>query len=150
MMSYWPRSMPKEPLVQVSFLFLLLSPSNIFAEQYPGQIDKQTTVGALVYADSILAAASGGVAAPLWFAQAMRLALQPTNTRLDGIDRRLDGIDGRLDGIDARIDGIFAKIDQLITSTAKGMAGLWPLCPSLSQTVHCPQAKIIPLRLSPM
>ncbi|KAJ7936484.1 hypothetical protein B0H13DRAFT_2303525 [Mycena leptocephala] len=125
-MLYQPRSMPNGPL------------------SLPGQIDAQSTVGALVagfedfmrpksitslrwaalsgpiiillassstcsalYADSILAAASGGHAAsaPPWFAQALQLGLQPINTRLDAID--------------ARLDGIVVKIDQLTIFASK-------------------------------
>ncbi|KAJ6588575.1 hypothetical protein B0H19DRAFT_1100144 [Mycena capillaripes] len=47
----------------------------LVAEQYAGQTDKDTTAGALVYLGSILVAASGGAAAPPWFAQAMRAAI---------------------------------------------------------------------------
>ncbi|KAJ7811382.1 hypothetical protein B0H14DRAFT_2860046 [Mycena olivaceomarginata] len=107
-------------LVAGELLLLLLSPSNLFAEKYPGQIDRQTTVGALVYADSILAAASGGgvsfISPPLTFSTTISrcatLLYKPINTRLDGINTRIDGIF-------AKIDQFFAKIDQLIISTAK-------------------------------
>ncbi|KAJ7823283.1 hypothetical protein B0H13DRAFT_1919732 [Mycena leptocephala] len=80
---------------------------SVSSVQYTNQIDAQSTAGALVYADSILAAASGGVAAPPWFAQALQLGLQPITTRLDDIDERLDGIDTCL-------DSIVTKIDQLM------------------------------------
>ncbi|KAJ7633752.1 hypothetical protein B0H17DRAFT_1187553 [Mycena rosella] len=76
------------------------------AAQYPNHIDAQTTSDALVYAHSILAAASGGAAAPPWFAEALKLGLTPITTRLDDIN-------GRLDGIDTRLDSIVTKIDQL-------------------------------------
>ncbi|KAF7339256.1 hypothetical protein MVEN_02003600 [Mycena venus] len=74
------------------------------AAQYPNQIDAQTTSGALVYAHSILAAASGGAAAPPWFADALQLGLRQITTRLDAIEDRLDGIDTRLNSIDTKID----------------------------------------------
>ncbi|KAJ7190510.1 hypothetical protein GGX14DRAFT_604146 [Mycena pura] len=93
----------------------------LVAEKYPGQIDRQTTVGALVYAD------------PSWLPHPVARALQPINQRLndmnkrfddmdkrfDDMDKRFDDMDKRFDDIDDRIDGVFAKIDQLITTTAK-------------------------------
>ncbi|KAJ7121086.1 hypothetical protein C8R44DRAFT_981926 [Mycena epipterygia] len=111
-----PRTPPSDDDVLSAKNYAQRAPN---AEKYPSQIDKKTTVGALVYADSILAATSDAVA-PAWFGPAMQVALQPIHARLDainaslgGIDARLDGIGARLDGIDARLDGIDARLDGI-------------------------------------
>ncbi|KAF8144461.1 hypothetical protein K438DRAFT_580627 [Mycena galopus ATCC 62051] len=86
------------------------------AAQYPNHIDDQTTAGALVYENAILAAASAGAAAPPWFAAALDLGLRPIKTRLDAIE-------GRLDGIDTRLDSIVTKIDQLTIFASQNSSG---------------------------
>ncbi|KAJ6519131.1 hypothetical protein C8R45DRAFT_950323 [Mycena sanguinolenta] len=75
------------------------------AEKYAGNIDRISVVGALIYQDSILAAASGGHAAPPWFQAALDLALQPLKRQLSDTGDK--------------IEGIYAKIDHLISTLAK-------------------------------
>ncbi|KAF8189277.1 hypothetical protein K438DRAFT_1833226 [Mycena galopus ATCC 62051] len=69
------------------------------APRVKGFLFPLTTAGALVYENAILAAASGGAAAPPWFDAAL--------------DRGLAPIKNRLDTIEGRLDSIITKIDQL-------------------------------------
>lgn len=64
MMFYQHKNMPSELSLLVSFVLPMLSSSNFLSAGHPGQIDARSTANALIYADSILAAASGGGA---WF-----------------------------------------------------------------------------------
>ncbi|KAJ7747011.1 hypothetical protein B0H16DRAFT_1852004 [Mycena metata] len=76
----------------------------LVAELYPDQIDDATIAGALVYQDSILAASSAGAAAPPWFGDAMKQALEPIEKALDDVKQRCRQLNTRLNDIDARFD----------------------------------------------
>ncbi|KAJ7933120.1 hypothetical protein B0H13DRAFT_1953621 [Mycena leptocephala] len=90
--------------------------SALIAEKENAAIDDHTLAAALVYEDSILCAASGGDAAPVWFGPAMQKALEPINKRLDDLE---DKVDKRLDTLEGKIDAMGTKLDALSVSTAK-------------------------------
>ena len=120
----------------MSFYVPFLLPSNVAAEKYPGQIDEASTAKALIYADSILGAASGGgelfmsyarffspqapAAAPSWFAPALHAQLDvrfnQMETRFNQVDTRLDHINMRFNVINARLDDIETHLDDIDTS----------------------------------
>ena len=123
----------------MSFYVPFLLPSNVAAEKYPGQIDEASTAKALIYADSILGAASGGgelfmsyarffspqapAAAPSWFAPALHAQLDvrfnQMETRFNQVDTRLNQMDTRLntrlDHINMRFNVINARLDDIET-----------------------------------
>jgi hypothetical protein len=69
---------------------------------------------------------STGGAAPAWFHNAMAVALQPMDRRLDAIEVRLDGMDRRLDAIEVRL----AHIER--TQAIVRKPTLCPLSPPLT------------------
>lgn len=98
--------------------------------------DEASTAKALIYADSILGAASGGgelfmsyarffspqapAAAPSWFAPALHAQLDvrfnQMETRFNQVDTRLDHINMRFNVINARLDDIETHLDDIDTS----------------------------------
>ncbi|KAJ7841844.1 hypothetical protein B0H13DRAFT_2676689 [Mycena leptocephala] len=84
----------------------------LIAELQTNSIDDETLASSLVYADSILSAASQG-AAPPWFADAMKTALDRHTEDMKKL------LDEQKDDIVDQLKALERKIDKVSISTAK-------------------------------